>query len=267
MPINQRVRDNNVFGTVTDNPLIAGATNFNSGGLINLSSVVTKHAIITLDPLRQYGAPEIVIVTLHTVSSTAATISRGAYGTIARQHPQGTLWVHAPMNEDFIQVLSSGTRPSNPYEGQFIFEMDTNKLIGYGGVDWAPRDAGGQLGYTQTTTNQTGITTSVDLTGLSAVVTVGTGRRVKITGFIPQFTRTAGTVTFVTFHILEGATELGLMTVGMNNTYCGAVCSAVITPTAGSHTYKLTANSDGTVSTTLTATSPAFILVEDIGAA
>lgn len=129
MPINQRIRDNNVFGTVADNPLLAGATTFNSSGLVNLSAVIAKHAIITLDPLRQYGSPEIIIVTTHNVSATTATISRGAYGTIPRQHPQGTLWVHAPTNEDFIQILSSSTRPLDPYRGELIFEYDTDKFV------------------------------------------------------------------------------------------------------------------------------------------
>lgn len=129
MPINQRIRDNNVFGTVADNPLLAGSINFNSSGLINLSAVVSKHAIITLDPLRQYGAPEIIVILNHGASGTTATISRGAYGTIPRQHPLGTLWVHAPLNEDFIQILSSTSRPLDPYRGQMIFEYDTDKFV------------------------------------------------------------------------------------------------------------------------------------------
>lgn len=129
MPIGQRIRDNNVFGTVADNPLLAGSITINSGGLVNLSAVSSKHATITLDPLRQYGDPEIIIVTSHTASATTATVSRGAYGTIPRQHPQGTLWVHAPLNEDFILISSSSSRPSDPYRGQIIFEYDTDKFV------------------------------------------------------------------------------------------------------------------------------------------
>lgn len=271
MPAGSRVRANNVYGTVSDNPLLIGATSYTSLGLSLLPAIVSpnQHAVVVLDPKRVIGPnPEIVVITSHTALGTTATITRGAYGTVARQHPQGTAWAHVPVGpDDYIAIVTAGTRPGDPYEGQFIFETDTNKLVGYGGVDWAPRDAGGQLNYAQVTANQTGITTSVDLTGLTVNVTVGTGRRIKITGYVPQFSRTAGTATFVGLHVYEGATELSNFTSGMNNTYHGAVTMAVVTPTAGAHTYKLQANSDGTVSSIVTATGPAFILVEDIGAA
>lgn len=135
MPANPRVRDNNVFGQVDDSPLTAGATSMNSTGLTSLSAVVTKHATVTLDPLRQYGDPEIVVITTHTASSSVATITRGAYGTSARSHPQGTLWVHAPLNEDFTVIVTSGSRPSDPYRGQMIFESDTDKFVARSQLD------------------------------------------------------------------------------------------------------------------------------------
>lgn len=172
MPINQRVRTNNVFGTVADNPLLAGATNFNSSGLINLAAIVTKHAIITLDPLRQYGDPEIIVVTLHSVSATTATITRGAYGTIPRQHPLGTLWVHAPTNEDYIQILSSSTRPLDPYRGQMIFEYDTDKFVARSILDvW--QDAiplGAWTSWTPTVTNLSGGTTFAKYAKIGRIV-------------------------------------------------------------------------------------------------
>lgn len=271
MPINQRIRDNNVFGTVSDNPLTAGSLTLNSGGLINLSSIVAKHAIITLDPLRQFGSPEIIIVTSHTASATVATISRGAYGTIPRQHPSGTLWVHAPTNEDFIQILSSGSRPSDPYEGQFIFEMDTNKLYAYGGVDWAPRDAGGQLGYAEIVANTAQVSAETDIPGLSVAVTVGTGRRILITGHI-GFDRTV--IDGLTrLRIKEGATDLqnkDANTTTAGNGSAEVTALYVTTPSAGAHTYKLSlavVTGTGTTRVVAGATLPSFILVEDIGAA
>lgn len=130
MPTGARIRTDNVFGTTTDNPLTIGATTMNSAGLANLAAVSSNHAIIILDPLRAAGAPEIVVVTAHTASATSATITRGAYGSTARQHASGTLWVHAPTREDFIQILTSSTRPSDPYRGQLIFETDTNRFVG-----------------------------------------------------------------------------------------------------------------------------------------
>lgn len=92
-----RVRTDNVFGTLTDNPLTAGATTMNSAGLANLAAVSSAEAFIILDPNRVAGAPEIVVVTAHTGSATSATIARGQFGTTARQHAQGTEWVHGPI--------------------------------------------------------------------------------------------------------------------------------------------------------------------------
>lgn len=270
IPLNPRVRDNNVFGTVDDNPLSAGATTLNSTGLVNMSVIAAKHATITLDPLRQYGSPEIIIVTAHTVGSTVATVTRGAYSTSPRSHVAGTLWVHAPLDEDFIEIATSAIRPSDPYEGQFIFESDTNKLVGYGGIDWAPRDAGGQLGYTQIVANTASFTALADVAGLSAIVTVGTGRRVRIV-WRGDLLRSVADGTSIIF-IAEGATILSraqgfARTAGESFNSVGSV---IITPSAGPHTYKIQGQTTtGTGNTLVVANTdnPAFILVEDIGAA
>jgi hypothetical protein len=129
MPANPRVRANTTQGVTTDNPLLVGATSFNSAGLANLPAIATQHAIIVLDPLRVAGAPEIVVVTAHTGAATSATITRGAYGTSARQHLSGTAWVHSTISEDYIAIATSATRPSDPYRGQLIFETDTDKFV------------------------------------------------------------------------------------------------------------------------------------------
>lgn len=135
MPSGARIRANSVFGTVSDNPLSPGATTFNSNQLVLLPVVIGNHAIITLDPLRLYGDPEIVIVTAHSAASTVATIQRGAYGTSAREHPSTTVWVHALIDEDCIEILTSASRPSDPYRGQMIFETDTNRFVGRSTTD------------------------------------------------------------------------------------------------------------------------------------
>lgn len=125
-----RIRDNAIFGVTIDNPLTIGALVFNSTGLSGLSVVAGDHAIVTLDPLKQYGEPEIVAITTHTAAATFATITRGLYGTVARAHPQGTTWVHAPVEEDYTEIVTSITRPGNPYRGQKLFETDTNRYVG-----------------------------------------------------------------------------------------------------------------------------------------
>ena len=128
MPVGKRVRANNVFGVVNNNPLSAGDTTLNSVELTLLPEISGNHAVLTLDPLRQNGTPEIVVVTAHTAGAQTATITRSAYGTVARSHPQGTEWVHGPMDEDVIAIVTSSTRPADPYEGQLIYETDTNAL-------------------------------------------------------------------------------------------------------------------------------------------
>lgn len=135
MPAGPRIRSNNQFGLTTDNPLTAGATTFNSARLSLFPVVSAAHAVVTLDPRALNGEPEIVIITAHTAAATVATITRGAYGTVARSHPSGTEWVHAPLDEDVIEILTSGTRPSDPYRGQAIFETDTNRYVGRSTAD------------------------------------------------------------------------------------------------------------------------------------
>lgn len=125
----------------------------------------------------------------------------------------------------------------------------------------------GALGYAQVTANQTGITTQVDVTGLSVTVTVGTGRRIKITAY------TAAALSTVTtdnceITINEGATQLSQANTIGGNGGAELLAQVVIQPSAGSHTYKVTAlRALGTGSMTFSANAnyPGFILVEDIG--
>lgn len=272
MPSGPRIRANNVFGTTTDNPLTAGAVTFNSAGLANLPVVSSAHAVVVLDPKRVHGEPEIVVVTAHTAAATVATIVRGQYGTVARSHPQGTAWAHVPVDEDYIEILTSGTRPSNPYEGQFIFETDTNKLVGYGGVDWASRDAGGQLAYNQASTvNQNYTTPAVAVTGTTATgIVIPTGRRIRLWGYVSWSPATNGNVLDLTIR-QDGATVKLIQSLGSvaGGSYPIHIVH-ILTPSAGAHTYELMVDRSagaGTETILNSANRAAWLLVEDIGAA
>lgn len=129
MPSGPRIRANNVFGSVVNNPLTAAGTTLNAVELALLPEVSAAHAILTLDPLRQNGEPEIVVVTAHSPGAQTATIVRGAYSTVARDHPAGTIWVHAPLDEDLIEIVESTARPTDPYDGQVIYESDTARFV------------------------------------------------------------------------------------------------------------------------------------------
>lgn len=102
-----RIRTDNVFGTITNNPLTNVGTTLNSAGLANLAAVSSTEAIIVLDPNRVAGAPEIVVVTAHTGSATSATIQRGQFGTAARQHLLGTEWVHGPIASNATSYVTA----------------------------------------------------------------------------------------------------------------------------------------------------------------
>lgn len=127
----------------------------------------------------------------------------------------------------------------------------------------------GQIGYAQITAGQGSITTIVDITGLSVAVTVDTGRRIRITVFVPT---TTGTVAGDRSQglIREGSTTLAyaLHRFGATAAEDGMLFTWVGTPTAGAHTYKVSFarfSGTGTVSWVGAVDAPSYILVEDIG--
>lgn len=122
------------------------------------------------------------------------------------------------------------------------------------------------LAYTPVTAPQPGVTVPqwTALAGLTATVTVPAGRRIRVTGYVYQFDRTSGTATYVALSVLEAGVELSRKTEALPNTYAGAVVEAVISPSAGTHTYYLGAYSDGILTMQASTTVPAWILVEDI---
>ncbi len=135
MPNGPRIRANNVYGVISDNPLTAAAATFTSVSLPLLPVVSSAHAVVVLDPKRVHGDPEIVVVTIHTAASTVATILRGQYGTSARLHPQGTTWAHVPIDEDYTEIVTGTGWPTNPYRGQMVFDYDTNRYSGRSTAD------------------------------------------------------------------------------------------------------------------------------------
>lgn len=127
----------------------------------------------------------------------------------------------------------------------------------------------GTLGYAEVTADQSGITTIADLTSLSVTVTVRSGRRIKISGEIRALSSVGSDL--VGLYIRESTTTLREIPTELSataNRQEDIYGQVILTPSAGSHTYKLSlARIAGTGSVTMKAAStyPAHILVEDIG--
>lgn len=124
-------------------------------------------------------------------------------------------------------------------------------------------------GYAQITANQAGITTAVDITGLTVTVTVLAGRRIQLTCYM-NLIDTNATDSIAVF-LMEGATQLAVCgvnaPVNIGQSALGNVM-CVLTPSAAAHTYKVQVSRTagaGSVTVSASATNPAFLLAEDIG--
>jgi hypothetical protein len=126
---------------------------------------------------------------------------------------------------------------------------------------------GSTLNYAEVVANQGTFTAETDLTGLAVTVTVPAGRRIRVSASTLMLSSVL--TDEVGLIIKEGGTTLrGQQQIA--NAGSGANSfepSVVLTPSAGTHTYKLVgrrANGTGNVTMYASATNPAFILVEDI---
>jgi hypothetical protein len=124
----------------------------------------------------------------------------------------------------------------------------------------------GKMGYVQVTASQGSITTVVDLTSLTLTFTALASRYYRVTGFVFAFTSTVSTDR-CDFSITDGAGTRVQRGGFMCAAGSGGVVQVVLQPGAGSKTYKLRAERVGTGTITMNsdATSPCFILIEDVG--
>jgi hypothetical protein len=130
----------------------------------------------------------------------------------------------------------------------------------------------GVVGYTQSTTLlQAGVTTEVDLTGMSVTFTAIANRYYKISAYMYAIPTVTNAV--VAVNIKQGATTLQQIFTNAGIAAAGATVTGYVvkTFTAGSTTLKLSgalaAGSTGTMTFNAGATLPVSILVEDMGPA
>lgn len=162
-------------------------------------------------------------------------------------------------------------RPAAGIRGRYYFATNTGALYRDTGTAWTlVGGTNGTLGFASTTTSQTGISTETDLTNLILTVTVGAGRRLRLwTGM-----RLAASAADAGAHLRlkEGATQLGesLRTISIQGRAESLHAGAIISPSAGAHTYKVSLArfaGTGTVYTDVGVGYPAWLLAEDIGLA
>lgn len=124
------------------------------------------------------------------------------------------------------------------------------------------------LGYAETTSLNQTVTAGADVTGLATTITVPAGRRIKITGKV-HINNTLPANDRHVVRIMEGVTQLNATYGNTSNNGLGEdfIVQAILTPSAGTHTYKISAGrqeGDGVVTAYADSTLPAYIVVEDI---
>ena len=167
-------------------------------------------------------------------------------------------------------VCTSSTRPATPYEGQMIYETDTDKVLVYNGSAWYANwnTAWGKQAFTTNITSSSAITsTATQIT--SASTTFISGRSYKISYFEPQMYIASGSPSWMAVSIKNGATTLNLAYISPSGT--GTSDAMFLHTWVGELTGTTTITATASVGTSGSlylgrgATQFAYLLIEDIG--
>lgn len=161
---------------------------------------------------------------------------------------------YAPVTGDVVMVDFNGPDP-------MVIGSTAGTSAGAGGPV--------TLGYVENLGHNTNVTTEpTDVPGMAVTFTVPAGRRIRVTAKQHLASTVAGDR--VTIRVAEGGTELNavFLTMGLANAGEDLYVSHVLTPAAGTHTYKLQGGRSAGTGTVTTYTSPPidsnYLLVEDI---
>jgi len=178
-------------------------------------------------------------------------------------------------------VCTSSTRPASPFEGQAIYETNTDKLLIYDGSAWYPprNMPWGILG--SHTLSSSYSTTSPHIyfqdEGLSCSVTYGPNRMLRMTLLVRPYTN--GGTNFVNYKLLRGSTTVSNFGFGLQDLSSGSAPAKVLSytfagpSTAGTETFKIqiAANPNNTQVTSYgqstTNDGPRQLVIEDVGPA
>lgn len=169
-------------------------------------------------------------------------------------------------------VCTSSTRPATPYEGQMIYETDTDKVLVWNGSAWYANwnTAWGLVGSAYTTTSDTSIT--AEEVELTVTWTAIANRYYKLSWFEPD-TGVAGAggaaivLRFRLTNLVGTQLQLAYNWVIGSSVDTVSQCIYYGTFSAGSTTVVATAQNGGGVTFQLTRGTgkTGFFLVEDIG--
>ena len=171
-------------------------------------------------------------------------------------------------------VCTSTTRPATPYEGQMIYETDTDKVLVYNGSAWyANWNLPFGIVALATDTNTFTVTTIPTIsTGMTVTFTAIANRYYRISYYEAQARAIAGAGGYVYTRINKASASGTQLNAGIvySTSGTGAIGNlnvvAVTTLTAGSQTIVGAAYCiSGTTTLDRSSDMPAHLLVEDIG--
>ena len=167
-------------------------------------------------------------------------------------------------------VCTSSTRPASPFEGQMIYETDTDKVLVYNGSAWYANwnTAWGVVANTIGTTNT--IVSGI-LTPLNTTFTAVANRTYKLSAMHPTVTSTIGDRLILSFKangtIIQRYCDY-LMMVNGTTAYTHLSGFYATTFAAGSVTITIDWNKQtGNISPNATANEKHQLIIEDIGPA
>jgi hypothetical protein len=170
-------------------------------------------------------------------------------------------------------IDNTAARPASPFEGQVIYQKDTDAVLVWNGTAWYPNwnTAWGTITYQSATSNSAGFSSETVMLTTSSFTAV-TGRRYKITYFESGVSTLSGTVNFVRSRIrltnISG-TILNFSENAIINQRNNTTNFSITTSLSGSVTVcgTLEASGGGSGICSRGSDSVTFILVEDIGPA
>ena len=170
-------------------------------------------------------------------------------------------------------IDNTAARPASPYEGQAVYQKDTDAVLVYNGTAWYPawNQAWGTVAY-QTSTSNSSVFTGETVMLTTSSFTAVSGRRYRITYFESGVSTVSGTVNFVRSRIrltdISGTTlnfSENAIIGQRNNTNNFCITTSLSGPVVICGT--LSASGGGSAICSRSSDSVTFILVEDIGPA